>query len=304
MPCKGLCSYFNALIVYLKRGMDLILPIFSALLLLTGVAAGLVGSITGLGGAVVITPVLAILFGVPLEYAAGASLVATIATSSGAASAYIKDKITNIRIGMSLEIATTLGAIFGALSAAFVYSHNLAYLLFIVFGVTVMLSVFPMIRSKPKTYGKNKDWTTDFFQLKGKYYDKASRKVINYAGVRWFLGEGVMFAAGIISGLLGVGSGVLKVLGMDLGMHLPIKVSTATSDFMIGVTAVTGSAIYWSLGYIKPLLVAPVIIGVLIGAFFGSKIMEAEKVSRIKTIFTIVLIVIAVEMILRGIGIA
>lgn len=284
--------------------MDLILPIFSALLLLTGVAAGLVGSITGLGGAVVITPVLAILFGVPLEYAAGASLVATIATSSGAASAYIKDKITNIRIGMSLEIATTLGAIFGALSAAFVYSHNLAYLLFIVFGVTVMLSVFPMIRSKPKTYGKNKDWTTDFFQLKGKYYDKASRKVINYAGVRWFLGEGVMFAAGIISGLLGVGSGVLKVLGMDLGMHLPIKVSTATSDFMIGVTAVTGSAIYWSLGYIKPLLVAPVIIGVLIGAFFGSKIMEAEKVSRIKTIFTIVLIVIAVEMILRGIGIA
>ncbi len=277
---------------------------YSLALLLIGIAAGVVGSFTGLGGAVIITPVLSILFGVPLEYAAGASLVSTIATSSGAAPAYIKGGITNLRIGMSLEIATTMGAIIGALFAVFVYSHNYTYILFIIFGVTVMLSIFPTLRNGGKRRKSRQDWSTKKFQLTGTYYDDASKKAIKYFGVRWWLGETVMVFAGIISGLLGVGSGVLKVLAMDSGMHLPIKVSTATSDFMIGVTAVTGSAVYWGLGYIKPLLVAPVIIGVLIGAYIGSRVMEEEKASKVRKVFLIILIIVSVEMILRGLGIA
>jgi uncharacterized membrane protein YfcA len=276
----------------------------SALYILIGLIAGLVGSLTGLGGAVVITPVLSLLFGVPLEYAAGASLTATIATSSGSAVAYIKDKITNIRIGMSLEIATTIGAIFGSLSAAFVYSHNLAYLLFISFGLAVLSSIY-LILKKKRTHRKSKeDWSTTAFQLRGKYYDKSTKEEIHYSGIRWWLGESVMLFAGLLSGLLGIGSGVLKVLGMDVGMHLPIKVSTATSDFMIGVTAVTSSVIYLSLGYIQPFLAAPITIGVLIGAFYGSKVMEHEKAGKIKILFVAILFVISIEMILRGFGIA
>jgi Predicted permeases len=282
----------------------LITLIYSVFLVLTGIVAGLVGALTGLGGAVIITPVLSILFGVPLEYAAGASLVSTIATSSGAATTYIRDRITNVRIGMSLEIATTLGAIAGSLSAAFVYTHNLSYLLFIVFGAVILLSVYPVIRDGGVKARLKSDWSTKFFELRGRYYDKALKREVKYSGIRWWFGESVMLVAGVVSGLLGVGSGVLKVLAMDSGMHLPIKVSTSTSDFMIGVTAVTGSVIYWELGYIQPLLVAPILIGVLVGAYVGSAIMEKEPSRKLKNIFMLVLVVVAIEMILRGLGIA
>lgn len=273
-------------------------------LLMTGTVAGFVGALTGLGGAVVITPVLSLLFGVPIEYAAGASLVATIATSSGAAVAYIKDGIVNLKIGMSLEIATTIGAIIGSFLAAAVYANNLAYIIFIIFGAVLLSSLYPTIK---KGYGHKRtrtDWSTDVFQMKGVYYDKATKKRVKYAGSRWHIGESIMFVAGTISGLLGVGSGVLKVLALDSAMRLPIKVSTATSDFMIGVTAVTGSAIYWALGYIQPMLVAPVIVGVLLGAYFGTKTMQADGSSQLRSIFVIVLAIVAVEMILRGIGVA
>ncbi len=278
--------------------------IYSLTLFLTGIIAGVVGSFTGLGGATVITPALTLIFGIPLEFAAGASLVATIATSCSATQAYIKDRITNLKIGLSLEIATTVGAIVGAVSAAMFYSHNLAYLLFIVFGIVVLLSVYPTLHKRKSLQKVKPDWSTRFFQLKGKYYDESSRRTTAYSGVRWWLGESIMLVAGIISGLLGVGSGVLKVLAMDSGMRLPIKVSTATSDFMIGVTAVTGSAIYWGLGYIKPLLVAPIILGVFLGAYLGSRLMVRESMGIVRKIFVVILLAVAVEMILRGLGIA
>jgi hypothetical protein len=273
------------------------------ILLVIGVAAGFVGSLTGLGGAVIIMPALSLFLNVPIEHATGAALVATIATSSGAAAAYVKDKISNVRIGMSLEIGTTLGAIVGALLAAFVYSHNLSFIIFILFGVVVLFSVYPTLKKKDLIKRIKPDASTRIFQMHGSYYDRAEKKIIRYDGVRWWLGEGIMCIAGLISGLLGVGSGVLKVLAMDSVMKLPVKVSTATSDFMIGVTAVTGSAIYWSLGYIVPSLVAPVIVGVIIGAYFGSEKMESVHKERLRKIFTIVLVVVAVEMILRGIGV-
>ncbi len=270
-------------------------------MLIIGIAAGFVGSLTGLGGAVVILPALVLLFGTPIQYATGASLVSTIATSSGAAAAYVKDRISNIRIGMSLEVGTTLGAIGGALLAAFVYSHNLSFIILIAFGIVLLSSVYGVLRHKENFRRMREDWSTRLFQLRGDYYDSASKRRIRYTGVRWWFGEIVMFFAGIISGLLGIGSGVLKVLAMDSGMNLPIKVSTATSDFMIGVTAVTGSAIYWALGYIEPLLVAPIIIGVIIGSYFGSKVMKKTQSNSIRMIFALVLTVIAVEMIIRGV---
>ena len=275
-------------------------------LLLAGLIAGVVGAMSGLGGGVVIVPVLTLIFGMPLEYAAGASLISTIATSSGAASAYVKDKLANIKIGMSLEIATTLGAIAGSLLAAYVYAHGISQDLFVLFGMVLLVSLYPTYKEYRNTYRKrrNKDWSTDLFQLSGSYYDKAKKRVVKYSGYRWWFGEAVMSVAGLISGLLGIGSGVLKVIGMDWGMKLPMKVTTATSNFMIGVTAATGSAIYWALGYIQPFVVAPVIIGILFGAYCGSKILQKTTGKNIRLLFLILLCVVSIEMILRGFGVA
>ncbi|MCL4379406.1 MAG: sulfite exporter TauE/SafE family protein [Candidatus Marsarchaeota archaeon] len=278
--------------------------LYTLLLAVIGVAAGFIGSMTGLGGAVVIMPVLAIFLGVPVEYAVGASLVATIATSSGAAAAYIRDRITNIRIGMSLEIGTTMGAIGGALAAAAIYAHNLSDAILVLFGIALLSSLYVMLRRKSRAVTTKGDRSTRILQLDGSYYDKSSKRNVHYKGVRWLWGELVMICAGFLSGLLGIGSGVLKVLGMDSAMRLPIKVSTATSDFMIGVTAVTGSGIYWALGYIRPTLVAPVVVGTAIGAYMGSKVMENERNKIITRVFLVILVIVAVESILRGVGIA
>ncbi len=283
------------------------LPIlYFILILITGCFAGAVGAVSGLGGGVLLIPALTILFGVPIQYAAGASLIATIATSSGAASSYVKDRLSNIKIGMSLEIATTLGAIAGALVAGLIYAHGLGSLIFIIFGIVLLLSLYPALMQfkKNRLKPQNRDWTTKTFQLSGSYYDEASRKTVHYSGYRWWLGEIVMGFAGIISGLLGIGSGVLKVIGMDWGMKLPMKVTTATSDFMIGVTAAAGSAIYWSFGYIQPFLAAPIVVGVLMGAFAGSKLLEKSASRKIRMFFLVVLAVVALEMVLRGLGVA
>lgn len=276
------------------------------MLLLLGSGAGFAGSISGLGGGVLIIPALTLLFGMPLDIAAGASLVATIATSSGAASAYIKDRLANIKIGMSLEMATTAGAIVGSLIAVTLYAKNLSYIIFIIFGSVLLVSAYPQIKKLKKgTYKINKpDASTKILQLSGSYYDEASGKRIRYNAVRWVYGEIVMLFAGIISGLLGVGSGVLKVIGMDDAMRLPIKVTTSTSDFMIGVTAAASSAVYWTFGYIKPEIVAPIVIGVVFGSFAGSKFMERSQSRRIRMIFIILLAVVGIEMVLRGLGVA
>ena len=275
-------------------------------LLLAGFAAGIVGSMSGLGGGVVVVPALTLLFGIPLEYAAGASLVSTIATSSGAASAYVKDRLSNIRIGMSLEVATTLGAIAGSLIAAYIYAKGISSYLFITFGIVLLLSLYPTYKEYKRTHRKKmyKDWSTDFFQLSGSYYDKAEKKTIKYSGYKWWLGELVSGGGGLMSGLLGIGGGVLKVMGMNRGMKLPMKVTTSTSNFMIGVTAATSSAIYWALGYIQPFIVAPVVIGILAGAYLGSKLLEKTASQKIRLLFLILLGVIAVQMILRGFGVA
>ena len=245
-------------------------------LILVGLAAGLIGSLSGLGGGTLLTPVLTLIFHVPIEYAASTSLVATIATSSSAAAAYIRDKITNINIGISLEIATVAGAAIGSASAIWIYAHHLHAWVFFLFGAMLLLSIIPSAFGlyKPVARPQIGDATTRFFQLEGSYFDDALHRSVHYAGVRWWLAEAIMLLAGIMSGLLGIGSGALKVIGMDWAMRLPIKVSTATSNFMIGVTAAAAIGSYFVAGYIRPELITPTVLGVLAGSFIGTKILN------------------------------
>jgi hypothetical protein len=277
--------------------------LFFILLLVGGIAAGFIGSLVGLGGAIVLVPLLSIGLGVPLYYATGSALIATIATSSGAASAYVKDRITNVKIGMSLEIATTLGAIAGSLLAAYIYKIGALSIIFVVFGIVLLSSVYQSFKKRKLELPKRMrpDSTTRIFQLEGSYYDEYLKRRVKYHGIRWFQSEAIMLAAGVISGLLGVGSGVLKVLSMDQAMNLPQKVSTTTSNFMIGVTAAVGTAIYWKLGYIQPFIAGTAAIGVLIGAYIGSKKLNSMRNVGIRMLFIVVLVVLGVEMILRGI---
>jgi len=277
--------------------------IFILSLLLSSIIAGFIGSLTGLGGATVLVPIYTLFLSIPLEYATGASLISTIATSSGAASAYIKDRITNVRIGMGLEIATTSGAIIGSLLAHYIYEHQLVFILFIIFGIVILASVYPQLKKASLELPKpmDPDWTTRVFKLYGKYYDYALKREVEYYGVRWWLGEIIMFFAGMISGLLGIGSGALKVIGMDWAMNLPIKVSTTTSNFMIGVTAATSSSLYWVFGYIQPVMAGITAIGVLIGSFTGSKILPKIRNVRLRIIFMLILIFLGIEMIIRGV---
>ncbi len=271
-------------------------------LILMGVAAGFIGSLSGLGGGIIVIPTLTLLFEIPIEYAAGASLVATIATSSGAASAYIKDRLTNVKIGISLEIATTIGAILGAILATILYSQNLRGLMFIFFGVILFFSIIPGLAAifRKNLAKLDPDKTTRIFQLEGSYFDPALKKHIHYAGVRWWMGELIMLAAGIISGLLGIGSGALKVIGMDWAMRLPFKVSTATSNFMIGVTAAAGSGTYFAAGYIKPAIVAPTVVGILLGSFLGTRLLSHLHHLTLRLFFIFIIFLLAIEMILRG----
>ena len=273
------------------------------LILAGGVIAGIIGSLTGLGGGSVLVPLLTLFYGVPIEYATGASLISTIATSAGSASTYTKKGIANIKIGVGLEVATTLGAIIGALTFEIVVTHNLQYILYLLFGVVILTSILPTVKRGKYEYPEEKplDFTSRVFQLSGKYYDEKSKKEVRYTGVRWWLGEIIMFFAGLLSGLLGIGSGALKVLGMDWAMNLPMKVTTTTSNFMIGITAATGSSIYWYAGYIQFFLASATAIGVLVGSRIGSAVLLKISNKEIRWIFFTVLSFLGVDMIFRGI---
>ena len=268
-----------------------------------GIVAGLIGSLVGLGGAVVLTPLLTLAFGIPLPYAAGAGLVSAVATSSGSGIAYVKERIANIRIGMSLEIGTTLGAIAGALLAGYAYERGLDPLMFIIFGAVLLLSIYPAIKRKKVMKQDLADSSTRAFQLRGSYYDESVKKRISYSGRRWWKGELIMTFAGLISGLLGIGSGALKVLAMNEIMNIPEKVSTTTSNFMIGVTAAVGSVIYWQLGYVQPFVAGAAAVGIIIGAFISSRYLNRIREGRITSVFLAVLIIIGIEMMLRGFGV-
>ncbi len=271
--------------------------LFSSLLFVTAILAGLLGALTGLGGGVVIVPVLALLFKVDIRYAIGASLVAVIATSSGAAVAYVKEGLSNIRIGMFLEVATTLGALLGAYLTARISSHWIA----IVFGVVLLYSAYASFRhraAQPSCDAPSALATR--LELTGTVPASAKCPAESYSAQHIPLGFGIMFGAGTLSGLLGIGSGAVKVLAMDQAMKLPFKVSTTTSNFMIGVTAAASAGIYLSRGYIAPLIAMPIMLGVLAGSLLGTKILVHVRVSTLKLVFAAVIVVLGGEMIYSG----
>jgi len=281
-----------------------VLPCYRAMTILTftlivlagAFLAGLLGSLTGLGGAVIIIPLLTLGFGVDLRYAIGTSLVAIIANSSGSAAAYVREGITNIRLGMFLEIATTIGAVVGAVIAAFVPSHIVA----VIFGIVLIMSAIMQLRKKQDHLELAETSKLAKSLRLNSSYPTADGEV-QYAMRRVPGGFLMMIIAGIMSGLLGIGSGAFKVLGMDYIMHVPFKVSTTTSNFMIGVTAAASAVVYLQRGYIEPGLCFPVVIGVLIGAMTGSKILLKSGTETLRKIFSVVITLLAIEMIYNGI---
>ncbi len=268
---------------------------FSLLVWLGSLLAGFLGSLTGLGGGVVIVPLLTLIFGVDIRYAIGASLVSVIATSSGAASAYVKEGYTNLRLGMFLEVATTFGAIVGAIVAGIISPRAIA----IVFGLVLLYSAYLSRQSHPEQLASQPaDPLATFLKLNSSYPTPDGQKFYNVRAVP--MGFGLMFIAGVLSGLLGIGSGAVKVLAMDRAMQIPFKVSTTTSNFMIGVTAAASAGVYLRRGYIDPGLAMPVMLGVLLGAFLGAKVLVRAKVGLLRNIFSLVILALAMEMIYKG----
>jgi uncharacterized protein len=258
-------------------------------------AAGLLGALTGLGGGIVIVPMLTLLLHVNLRYAIGASLVSVISTSSGAAAAYVREGYTNIRIGIFLEIATTVGAVIGAAIAGFIPVRALA----ILFALVLLYTAYRSLRQTndhPPSAAPDK-WATRL-RLHGTYPTPEGEQPYVAHGVT--LGFVLMLGAGLLSALLGIGSGVVKVLAMDRTMRLPFKVSTTTSNFMIGVTAAASAGIYLGRGYIDPMLTFPVMLGVVAGATVGARILAVARVAWLRRLFTAVIVVLAIQMLYKG----
>ncbi|MGC1781675.1 MAG: sulfite exporter TauE/SafE family protein [Acidobacteriaceae bacterium] len=267
---------------------------FSLIVLGGSLLAGLLGSMTGLGGGVVIVPMLALLFKVDLHYAIGASLISVIATSSGSAAAYVREGFSNIRIGMFLEIATTAGAVMGAWLATRTPTRGIA----IVFGLVLLYSVYISFKRHQDEIVPRNKWS-DRLKMNGTFPGPDGKQQ-EYAVKHISGGFGTMVGAGVLSGLLGIGSGAVKVLAMDHVMRIPFKVSTTTSNFMIGVTAAASAGIYLRRGYIDPALAAPVMIGVLIGSLIGAKLLVKADVKSLRLIFSVVIFALAIEMIYNG----
>lgn len=268
--------------------------LFTLLVVIGSFSAGLLGSLTGLGGGVIVVPMLTVLFGVDIHFAAGASLISVIATSSGAASAYVKEGFSNIRIGMFLEIATTIGAVVGA-SIVGLISVNVVS---IIFAVILFYSAITTFLKKNSHVMNDPDSIAKKLKLDGNY--PVGDTIVAYNVQKVPQGFFMMIFAGLLSGLLGIGSGAAKVLAMDQIMKIPFKVSTTTSNFMIGVTAAASAGIYLKNGYIHAALVMPVMVGVLAGAFLGAKILTIATSRSLKIIFSVIILVMAFEMLKNG----
>lgn len=270
---------------------------FTLLVWIGSAIAGLLGSLTGLGGGVVLVPLLTLFFKVDIRYAIGASLISVIATSSGAAAAYVKEGISNIRIGMFLEIATTLGALLGAFLAAWVSTSAIA----IIFGAVLLYSAYLSARMRVRSKSDEiPDPLATRLRLNGSF--PTPEGIRQYFVRRVPAGFGLMFGAGALSGLLGIGSGAVKVLAMDQAMRVPFKVSTTTSNFMIGVTAAASAGVYLRRGYIDPGLSMPVILGVLAGSLVGTRILVQAETKWLRLVFSLVILLLGAQMIYNGLA--
>jgi hypothetical protein len=261
------------------------------------VLAGFFGSLVGLGGGIVVVPALTLIYGIDIRYAIGASIVSVIATSSGAAAAYVREGMTNLRTAMLLEIGTTSGAVSGAFLAGILHGPWL----YVIFGgmlaasaVTMLLRLGDSDRPVPG------DVWADRLQLHGSYFDESQHCAVEYRVAHTGLGLCLMYLAGAVSGLLGIGSGVLKVPAMDLAMRIPIKVSTATSNFMIGVTAAASAGVYFARGDVDPFIAAPVALGVVLGAVAGSRVLARIDNRLLRIVFVAILLFVSAEMTWKG----
>lgn len=268
---------------------------FTAVVWVVSLIAGFLGSLTGLGGGVVIIPVLSLILGVDIRYAIGASLVSVIATSSGAAAAYVREGFTNIRIGMFLEIATTLGALAGASVAVVMPATAIA----VIFGVVLIHSAYLSSRARHERTGDQPpDPLATRLKMNGTYPTPGGPERYHVRHVPG--GFAMMFVAGALSGLLGIGSGAVKVLAMDQIMRIPFKVSTTTSNFMIGVTAAASAGVYLRRGYIDPGLAMPVMLGVLAGSLIGARVLVGARTRVLRAVFGLVILLLGIEMIYNG----
>jgi uncharacterized membrane protein YfcA len=258
--------------------------------------AGLLGSLTGLGGGIVIVPLLTLAFGADIRYAVGASLVAVIATSSGAGATYVKEGFTNIRVGMLLEVATVTGALGGAYLATVIPANAIA----ILFAVMVLFAALQSLRPGQEDVTVLAGPLARRLRLGSSY--PTERGPVRYEVRRVPLGLALMGLAGVLSALLGIGSGVVKVLAMDRAMGLPFKVSTTTSNFMMGVTAAASAGIYLQRGYINPVLTFPVLLGVLAGASTGARLLSGAPTRALRLLFTGAVVLLALELLYKGVS--
>lgn len=269
--------------------------LFTVIVLIGAFVAGLLGSLTGLGGGVIIIPLLTLGLGVDIHYAIGASIISVIATSSGSAAAYVKEGITNIRIGMFLEVATTTSAIVGVIIASYIKADYII----VIFGLILLFSAIMMLKKKvDRSDNQKTSVLANYLKLNGSY--PVNGEIKPYAVHRVVGGFAMMFVAGTLSGLLGIGSGALKVIGMDNIMRIPFKVSTTTSNFMMGVTAAASALVYLHKGQIEPAIAMPVTIGVIGGATLGAKILIKTKTDKLKVVFAVVVTLLALQMIYKG----
>jgi len=276
------------------------------LMFVVAILAGLVGALVGVGGGILVVPTLTVAFGVPIQYAIGASIISTIATSSGSASAYVRDGVTNLRIGMFLETASVFGSIIGVLATLFLVKSGLSWVLLTVFGLLLLFSAYNVLqtarmeRRGESLVNTQPNVLAQRLNRKGEYADRSLGSTVPYIAARVPAGFVVIFFAGLVSGLLGVGGGLLKVLGMDIAMRLPFKVSTTTSNFMIGVTATASTGILYVGGYVNVVLAAPVALGVVFGSLFGARLLERSKPASIRVLFILVMLAFGLEMIWMG----
>jgi uncharacterized protein len=274
------------------------------ILALVAVAAGLVGSLTGLGGAVIVIPVLVAFFAVPFPVAAGTGMVTILATSSTTGAAYVRDRLSDLRIGMFLEIATVPGALVGASLTILLVHANLDDALLVALGV-ILLAIVPMTLSKrgeDLPTPRPADARSRRLGMRGEYRDAALGRTVPYEAADTSPALGVMFGAGVVSGTFGIGAGVFKVLALDRFLNLPMKVATATSNFMIGVTAAAGAGVLLAAGYVNPLIAAPVALGTAGGAYLGSHVLPGLRNRTVRLLFVPVVVALAIEVILRGVG--
>lgn len=264
------------------------------------VLAGAIGSLLGLGGGLIVVPALTILLKVPIHYAIGASIVSVIATSSGAAASYVREHLANLRLAMLLEVATVLGALLGAFLAGVVDPRWL----YVVFGALMACTAIAMFlqKERPAAAALPPDPLADALRLHSAYHDAALGRAVEYRVARTRLGLAMSALAGTLSGLLGVGGGVIKVPTMTLGMGVPLKAATATSNLMIGVTAAASAGVYFVRGEIDPFIAGPVAAGVLVGAVGGSRLLGRLRNIWIRAGFVVVLLVVAAQMLRKGLA--